>query len=201
MKTMKGLRELAAPGVIIALVGLNLLQTNSLRQEIAAVRYELGGRIDDLSARVDILTGRVDALSARVDVLSSRVDDLSGRVDDLSGRVDDLSGRVDVLNSRVDDLNRRVDDLNVRVTKLEVRQELRLQLENRFEESDEGLEQGGPRAAADRLLVRAGPEIDAALASRNGDYPSHFAYELAAGLWEQRAQILARDVDPRLQIQ
>ena len=191
MKTMKGLRELAAPAVIIALVGLNLLQTNSLRQEfrqeITAVRYELGGRIDDLSTRVDVLTGRVDVLTGRVDALSDRVDDLSDRVDNLSDRVDDL--------------NRRVDDLNVRVTKLEVRQELRLQLENRFEESDEGLEQGGPRAAADRLLVRAGPEIDAALASRNGDYPSHLAYELATGLWEQRAQILARDVDPRLQIQ
>lgn len=148
MKSVKGLRELAAPGVIIALVGLNLLQTNSLRQEIATVRNDLNVRIDEV-------------------------------------------------NRRIDDLSERVEDLNVRVTRLEVLQELRLQLENRFDESDEGLEEGGSGAAADRLLVRAEPEIDAALAAQNGNSPILLAYELATGLWEQRAQILARDV-PRL---
>ena len=46
---------------------------------------------------------------------------------------------------------------------------------------------------ADRPLVRAEPEIDAALAAQNRDSPIFLAYELATGLWEQRAQILARD--------
>lgn len=141
MKSVKGLRELAAPGVIIALVGLNLLQTNSLRQEIAAVRSDLSVMIADLYEKFE--------------------------------------------------------DFNIRVTKLEVRQELRHQLENRFDESGEGLEEGGSGAAADRLLVRAEPEIDAALAAQNGNSPILLAYELATGLWDQRAQILARDV-PRL---
>ena len=50
---------------------------------------------------------------------------------------------------------------------------------------------------ADRPLVRAEPEIDAALAAQNRDSPIFLAYELATGLWEQRAQILARDA-PRL---
>lgn len=141
MKSVKGLRELAAPGVIVALVGLNLLQTNSLRQEIAAVRSDLSVMIADLYEKSE--------------------------------------------------------DFNIRVTKLEVRQELRHQLENRFDESGEGLEEGGSGAATDRLLVRAEPEIDAALAAQNGNSPILLAYELATGLWDQRAQILARDV-PRL---
>lgn len=141
MKSVKGLRELAAPGVIIALVGLNLLQTNSLRQEIAAVRSDLSVMIADLYEKFE--------------------------------------------------------DFNSRVTKLEVRQELRHQLENRFDESGEGLAEGGSGAAADRLLVRAEPEIDAALAAQNGNSPILLAYELATGLWDQRAQILARDI-PRL---
>ena len=83
-----------------------------------------------------------------------------------------------------------------RVSRRELWQEIHRQLEIRFEESDEGVAYGGPALAVDRLMLRAKPDVDAALAdvldSPRSESPALLAQDISNDLWERRMQFLGR---------
>ena len=81
-----------------------------------------------------------------------------------------------------------VHKLGVVVARMEARRSLRPGLALRFVASGEGASYGGPGLAADLLLERALPEIDAALRTLDKDAEA----ALPNDLWEHRATILAR---------
>ena len=133
------LDKLAAPAVLLALVGLIWYQNESLRGEIRDLRTELRTEIGDL-------------------------------------------------RTEIGDLRETVGELEVAVARIEARDSLRLRLAERFAAAGEGASYGGPVIAADLLLARALPEIDAVLATIDKDAQT----ELEEELWEDRANILAR---------
>ena len=55
---------------------INLVQTNSLRTEIAAVRTEIGALRTDMNAQISAL--RSD-MQAQINILSGRIDALTGK--------------------------------------------------------------------------------------------------------------------------
>ena len=92
------------------------------------------------------------------------------------------------LRTEIGDLRETVGELEVAVARIEARDSLHLRLAERFAASGEGASYGGPGIAADLLLARAMPEIDAVLSTINQDTQT----ELAEDLWEDRVNILAR---------
>ena len=92
------------------------------------------------------------------------------------------------LQSEICGLRESVHRLEVAVARIEARDSIRLALAERFSTSGEGAIYGGPVIAANILLARALPEIDAALSTLDKDAQT----ELAEYLWEHRATILAR---------
>ena len=103
----------------------------------------------------------------------------------------DLRSEIRGLRGEVGDLRETVHRLEVAVARLEARDSIRLVLAERFSATGEGASYGGPVIAADLLLARALPEIDAALSTLDQNAQT----ELAEDLWEDRANILAR-ADP-----
>ena len=110
---------------------------------------------------------------------------------DLRSEIRGLRGEVGDLRGEVGDLRETVHRLEVAVARLEARDSIRLVLAERFSATGEGASYGGPVIAADLLLARALPEIDAALSTLDQNAQT----ELAEDLWEDRANILAR-ADP-----
>ena len=110
---------------------------------------------------------------------------------DLRSEIRGLRGEVGDLRGEVGDLRETVHRLEVAVARLEARDSIRLVLAERFSATGEGASFGGPVIAADLLLARALPEIDAALSTLDQNAQT----ELAEDLWEDRANILAR-ADP-----
>ena len=92
------------------------------------------------------------------------------------------------VRKEIGDLRETVVELQVAVARIEARDSLRLRLAERFAAAGEGASYGGPVIAADLLLARALPEIDAVLATIDKDAQT----ELEEDLWEDRANILAR---------
>ena len=159
--------------IVVPLAVLILYQGSSLRGEIRGLR----GEFDKLREAVCELEGTVASLESAVARLESAVGELEGTV-----------ARLEVSVAR---LEVSVADLEVAVARIEARDLLRLRLAERFDASGEGAGYGGPELAADLLLARALPEIDAALSDIDEDAQT----ALAADLWEHRANILAR-ADP-----
>ena len=124
--------------------------------------------------------------------LRSEIRDLRGEfrgeVGNLRGEVGNLRGEVGNLRGEVGDLRETVHRLEVAVARIEARDSIRLALAERFSATGEGASYGGPVFAADLLLARALPEIDAVLSTLDKDAQT----ELAEDLWEDRANILAR---------
>ena len=117
--------------------------------------------------------------------LRSEIRDLRG---EFRGEFRDLRGEVGNLRGEVGDLRETVHRLEVAVARIEARDSIRLALAERFSATGEGASYGGPVFAADLLLARALPEIDAVLSTLDKDAQT----ELAEDLWEDRANILAR---------
>ena len=100
----------------------------------------------------------------------------------------ELRSEIRALRETVGELEVSVAKLEVAVARIESRDLLRLGLAERFAASGEGESYGGPVMAADLLLARALPEIDAVPSKLDGDA----RIALADDLWEHRANILAR---------
>ena len=111
--------------------------------------------------------------------------DLRSEIRDLRG---EFRGEFRDLRGEVGDLRETVHRLEVAVARIEARDSIRLALAERFSATGEGASYGGPVFAADLLLARALPEIDAVLSTLDKDAQT----ELAEDLWEDRANILAR---------
>ena len=92
------------------------------------------------------------------------------------------------IRSEIGGVRDTVHKLEVVVARMEARRSLRPGLTLRFVASGEGANYGGPGLAADLLLERALPEIDAALSTLDEDAEA----ALPNDLWEHRATILAR---------
>ena len=111
--------------------------------------------------------------------------DLRSEIRDLRG---EFRGEFRDLRGEVGNLRETVHRLEVAVARIEARDSIRLALAERFSATGEGASYGGPVFAADLLLARALPEIDAVLSTLDKDAQT----ELAEDLWEDRANILAR---------
>ena len=118
--------------------------------------------------------------------------EVGGEVGGLRTEVSSLRGEIDNLNGEFDGLRETVRRLEVAVARIEARDSIRLALAERFSTSGEGASYGGPMIAADILLARVLPEIDAVLSTLDKDAQT----ELAEDLWEDRANILARAAPP-----
>lgn len=156
--------------IVVPLAVLIQYQGSSLRGEIRGLR----GEFDELREAVCELEGTVASLESAVARLESAVGELEGTVVRLEASVARL--KVSVSN------------LEIAVARIEARDLLRRRLAERFDASGEGAGYGGPVFAADLLLARALPEIDAALSGLD----EYVVTALAADLWEHRANILAR---------
>ena len=156
--------------IVLPLGGLILYQGSDLRGEIRGLRAEFGG------------------LPREFDHLSTEVSGLRDEVSGLRTEVSGLRGEFDNLSREFSDLRETVHGLEVTVARIEARDSIRLALAERFSVTGEGASHGGPVIAADILLARALPEIDAVLSTLDKDAQT----ELAGDLWEDRANILAR---------
>ena len=96
------------------------------------------------------------------------------------------------LRSEIREVRETVHKLEIAVARMEARDSIRLRLAERFAAAGEGASYGGPGVAADLLLARALPEIDAVLSTLDTNAQS----ELAEDLWEDRTNILARAAPP-----
>ena len=141
-----------------------------------------------LGLSVAILVPLVGLILYQGSELRSEMRGLRGEFGDLRGEFGDLRGEFGDLRETVGELEVSVAKLEVAVARIEARELLRLRLAERFAASGEGESYGGPVMAADLLLARALPEIDAVLSELDGDAQT----ALADDLWEQRANILAR---------
>ena len=163
--------------IVLPLGGLILCQSSDLRSEIRGLHAEFGG-----------LPREFDNLSTEVSSLRDEVGGLRDEVSGLCAEVSGLRGEFDHLSREFSDLRETVHGLEVTVARIEARDSIRLALTERFSTSGEGASYGGPVIAANILLARALPEIDAALSMLDKDART----ELAEDLWEHRATILAR---------
>ena len=182
------LDKVTSPAILMALAGLIVYQGSDLRSEIRGLRGEFRGEFSDLRGEFSDLRGEVGDLRKEV---GAEVGDLRGEVGNLRKEVGNLRKEVGDLRGEVGDLRETVYRLEVAVARIEARDSLRLALGERFSATGEGASYGGPIMAADILLARALPEIDAALSTLDKDAQT----ELADDLWEDRANILAR-ADP-----
>ena len=114
--------------------------------------------------------------------------DLRSEIRGLRTEFGGLRGEFNNLSREFSDLRETVHGLEVTVARIEARDSIRLALTERFSTSGEGASYGGPVIAANILLARALPEIDASLSTLDKDDQT----ELAEDLWEDRANILAR---------
>ena len=163
--------------IVLPVGGLILYQGSDLRSEIRGLRAEFGG-----------LPREFDDLSTEISGLSTEVSGLRAEVSSLHTEVSGLRAELDNLSQEFSDLREPVHRLGVAVARIEARDSIRLALAERFSTSGEGAIYGGPVIAANILLARALPEIDAALSTLDKDAQT----ELAEYLWEHRATILAR---------
>lgn len=104
---------------------------------------------------------------------------------------------LDQMDATLDGLDTHPARENHRVSHRELLQELRRQLEIRFDESDEGCAYGGPALAVNRLMLRAKPDVYAALSdvldsSRRSESPMLLTQDISNDLWERRMQFLER---------
>ena len=139
----------------------------------------------DKVTSLSILLALVGLIVYQGSDLRSEIRDLRG---EFRGEFRDLRGEVGDLRGEVGDLRETVHRLEVAVARIEARDSIRLALAERFSATGEGASYGGPVFAADLLLARALPEIDAVLSTLDKDAQT----ELAEDLWKDRANILAR---------
>lgn len=177
------MRDLVAPALMLASVVNLAVQVELLRNEVFA--------LSEILARVEVqVEGRGEAIGTiSEDVASIRADIASIRADIASIRADIAS-----LIAKLDDIDTRLSAMNDRASRRGLFQELHRQLAIRFDESGEGAAYGGPRLAVDRLMLRAKPEADAALADilkvPRSAPPMLLAQDLSNDLWARRMQFL-----------
>ena len=184
------MRDLVAPALMLASVVNLAVQVEFLRNEVFA--------LSEILARVEVqVEGRGEAIGTiSEDVASIRADIASIRADIASIRADIASIRADIasLIAKLDDIDTRLSTMNDRASRRGLFQELHRQLAIRFDESGEGAAYGGPRLAVDRLMLRAKPEADAALADilkvPRSAPPMLLAQDLSNDLWARRMQFL-----------
>ena len=103
---------------------------------------------------------------------------------------------LDQMDATLDAFNTHPPDDEHQALRRELLQEVHGQLEVRFDESGEGGAYGGPALAVDRLLLRAKPDVDAALAdmldSPRSESPMLLTEDISNDLWERRMQFLER---------
>ena len=201
------LRELAAPGLLLAVVAFVTIQLQAMRDEISdiserLVRVEvkteeiatLSEEVSSLRSEMVSLRSDMGPLPAEVSSLRSEMGSLRSEMGSLRSEMGSLRADVGSLSVKVDDIDTRLSTLEDQESRRELLQELHRQLEIRFDESDEGLAYGGPRLAVDRLMLRAKPEVDAALADilkvPRSEPPMLLAQDLSNDLWARRMQFL-----------
>ena len=163
------MRDLVAPALVLASVVNLAVQVEFLRNEVFA--------LSEILARVEI---QVEGQGEAIGTIS---EDLAAIRADIAAIRDKLND-IDTLLSAMED----------RASRRELFQELHRQLAIRFDESGEGVTYGGPGLAVDRLMLRAKPEVDAALADilkvPRSEPPILLAQDLLNDLWARRMQFL-----------
>ena len=156
-----------------------------------ATKRDAGVFLDDPLSRVMllVLAGLIwyQGESLRSEIRDLRTE-MRTEIGDLRTEIGDLRETVGELEVSVANLEVAVARIEVAVARIEARDSLHLRLAERFAASGEGASYGGPGIAADLLLARAMPEIDAVLSTINQDAQT----ALAEDLWEDRVNILAR---------
>ena len=174
-------KEYLAPGFLLAAVAFVTLQLQSIRGDISDMNERLV-RVEVEVEKIGPLSAKVDALGVEVGSLRSEVGSLRSEVGDIDKRLTGVEGRLSAMEERE--------------ARRELLQELHRQLERRFDEANEGVAYGGPGPAVDRLLLRAKPDVDAALAnvldSPRSESPVLLAQNISNDLWERRMQFLER---------
>ena len=148
----------------------------------------------NLAVQVEFLRNEVFALSeilARVEIQVEGQGEAIGTIsEDLAAIRADIAAIRDKLN----DIDTPLSAMEDRASRRELFQELHRQLAIRFDESGEGVTYGGPGLAVDRLMLRAKPEVDAALADilkvPRSEPPILLAQDLLNDLWARRMQFL-----------
>lgn len=141
----------------------------------------------NLAVQVEFLRNEVFALSEILVQVEIQVEGQGEAIGTIS---EDLAAIRDKLN----DIDMPLSAMEDRASRRELFQELHRQLAIRFDESGEGVAYGGPRLAVDRLMLRAKPEVDAALADilkvPRSEPPILLAQDLLNDLWARRMQFL-----------
>ena len=181
-------KEYLAPGFLLAAVAFVTLQLQSIRGDISDMNERL--------VRVEVEVEKIGPLSAKVDSLGVEVGSLRSEVGSLRSEVADIDKRLTGVEGRLLGVEGRLSAMEEREARRELLQELHRQLERRFDEANEGVAYGGPGPAVDRLLLRAKPDVDAALAdvldSPRSESPVLLAQDISNDLWERRMQFLER---------
>lgn len=163
------MRDLVAPALVLASVVNLAVQVEFLRNEVFA--------LSEILARVEI---QVEGQGEAIGTIS----------EDLAAIRADIAAIRDKLN----DIDTPLSAMEDRASRRELFQELHRQLAIRFDESGEGVTYGGPGLAVDRLMLRAKPEVDAALADilkvPRSEPPILLAQDLLNDLWARRMQFL-----------
>lgn len=163
------MRDLVAPALVLASVVNLAVQVEFLRNEVFA--------LSEILARVEI---QVEGQCEAIGTIS----------EDLAAIRADIAAIRDKLN----DIDTPLSAMEDRASRRELFQELHRQLAIRFDESGEGVTYGGPGLAVDRLMLRAKPEVDAALADilkvPRSEPPILLAQDLVNDLWARRMQFL-----------
>ena len=163
------MRDLVAPALVLASVVNLAVQVEFLRNEVFA--------LSEILARVEI---QIEGQGEAIGTIS----------EDLAAIRADIAAIRDKLN----DIDTPLSAMEDRASRRELFQELHRQLAIRFDESGEGVTYGGPGLAVDRLMLRAKPEVDAALADilkvPRSEPPILLAQDLLNDLWARRMQFL-----------
>ena len=177
------------------MLGFTTVQNESIRGDISDMNARLV-RVEVEVEKIGPLSAKVDSLGVEVGSLRSEVGSLRSEVGSLRSEVGSLTVKVADIDKRLTGVEGRLSAMEERETRRELLRELQRQLQIRFEESDEGVAYGGPGPAVDRLLLRAKPDVDAALAdvldSPRSESPVLLAQDISNDLWERRMQFLER---------
>lgn len=163
------MRDLVAQALVLASVVNLAVQVEFLRNEVFA--------LSEILARVEI---QVEGQGEAIGTIS----------EDLAAIRADIAA----IRDRLNDIDTPLSAMEDRASRRELFQELHRQLAIRFDESGEGVTYGGPGLAVDRLMLRAKPEVDAALADilkvPRSEPPILLAQDLLNDLWARRMQFL-----------
>lgn len=138
----------------------------------------------------------LDGMRCEISIMKAILADMKAELIQIKATLTRIEATFDRIDAKLDGNNMHPSGERHRVSDRELLQELHRQLEIRFGESGEGVADGGPALAAERLLLRAKPEVDAALAgildSSRSESVMLRTQDISNDLWERRMQFLER---------